>query len=153
MDISTGGGTLVHEMVHPLMEVNFPACPPWFNEGLASLYEAVEEKDGHLHGRLNWRLAGLQEQIRQGNLPAFQLLMAQDSNGFYNQDTADNYAQSRYLLYWLQEQDKLRPYYQQFHANVASDPSGYFTLRALLERDDMNAFQQEWEAWVMTLTW
>src|SRR6266850_7507398 len=29
MNIATGGGTLVHEIVHPFMEANFPACPPW----------------------------------------------------------------------------------------------------------------------------
>ena len=39
MNIDTGGGTLVHEIVHPFMEANFPNCPPWFNEGLGSLYE------------------------------------------------------------------------------------------------------------------
>ena len=39
MNISTGGGTLVHEIVHPFMATNFPKCPSWFNEGLASLYE------------------------------------------------------------------------------------------------------------------
>ena len=37
MNIETGSGTLVHEIVHPFIEANFPACPPWFNEGLASL--------------------------------------------------------------------------------------------------------------------
>ncbi len=39
MNISTGGGTLVHEIVHPFMHTNFPECPPWFNEGMGSLYE------------------------------------------------------------------------------------------------------------------
>jgi hypothetical protein len=28
MNIDTGGGTLVHEIVHPFIEANFPACPP-----------------------------------------------------------------------------------------------------------------------------
>jgi len=151
MDISTGGGTLVHEMVHPLMEVNFPACPPWFNEGLASLYEAVTEHDGHLQGLLNWRLQGLQHHIQVGDLPSFEVLMAQDADAFYNRDPADNYAQSRYLLYYLQEQDKLRPYYKAFHDNVEQDPTGYKTLKRVLEREDMAVFQTEWEAWVLTL--
>src|SRR5262249_27305888 len=31
MNIATGGGTLVHEIVHPFIEANFPGCPPWFN--------------------------------------------------------------------------------------------------------------------------
>ncbi len=46
MNIATGGGTLVHEIVHPFMASNFPACPSWFNEGLASLYEQSGERDG-----------------------------------------------------------------------------------------------------------
>jgi len=33
MNIATGGGTLVHEIVHPFVRTNFPACPAWFNEG------------------------------------------------------------------------------------------------------------------------
>ncbi len=63
MNIATGGGTLVHEIVHPFIEANFPACPPWLNEGLGSLYEQCGEKDGHIHGFTNWRLPGLQRAI------------------------------------------------------------------------------------------
>src|ERR1051325_4037206 len=33
MNIQTGGGTLVHEIVHPFVHANFPQCPAWFNEG------------------------------------------------------------------------------------------------------------------------
>ena len=39
MNIGTGGGTLVHEIVHPFVAANFPECPTWLNEGLGSLYE------------------------------------------------------------------------------------------------------------------
>jgi hypothetical protein len=53
MNIATGGGTLVHEIVHPFMRANFPECPAWFNEGLASLYEQAAEKQGHIHGTGN----------------------------------------------------------------------------------------------------
>jgi len=151
MNIATGGGTLVHEMVHPLMGTNFPECPPWYNEGLASLYEAVTEEDGHLRGRLNWRLDGLQSQIKGSNLPSFEALMAMDRDTFYHHDEADNYAQSRYLLYYLQEQDLLRPYHQAFTANVGRDPTGYATLKEVLKREDMAAFQAEWETWALSL--
>jgi hypothetical protein len=59
MNISTGGGTLVHEIVHPFIEANFPNCPAWLNEGLGSLYEQCGEVDGHIHGYTNWRLPGI----------------------------------------------------------------------------------------------
>jgi len=48
MNIATGGGTLVHEIVHPFMRANFPACPAWFNEGLGSLFEQSADREGHL---------------------------------------------------------------------------------------------------------
>ncbi|MFS8087315.1 MAG: hypothetical protein ACMG6H_16910, partial [Acidobacteriota bacterium] len=71
MNISTGGGTLVHEIVHPFIEANFPACPPWFNEGLGSLYEQAGEVGGHIHGYTNWRLPGLQAAIKARRVPSF----------------------------------------------------------------------------------
>ena len=38
MNISTGTGTLAHELVHPLLAEDFPGVPSWFNEGFASLF-------------------------------------------------------------------------------------------------------------------
>src|SRR5262245_34690630 len=61
MNISTGGGTLVHEIVHPFMRANFSDCPAWFNEGLASLYEQSIEKNGRIRGLINWRFKGLEQ--------------------------------------------------------------------------------------------
>ena len=57
LNIATGGGTLVHEIVHPFVHADFPSCPTWFNEGLASLYEQSGEQDGRIRGYTNWRLA------------------------------------------------------------------------------------------------
>ena len=59
-NIATGGGTLVHEIVHPFMRANFPACPAWFSKGQASLYEQAAEKQGHINGKINWRFKGLE---------------------------------------------------------------------------------------------
>ena len=85
MDISTGGGTLVHEMVHPLMAANFPQCPAWFDEGLASLYEQCGDCDGHIWGHTNWRLRGLQRAIRAGRVPSFKTLCHTSPREFYGE--------------------------------------------------------------------
>src|SRR4029079_9162710 len=100
MNIGTGGGTLVHEIVHPFMEANFPACPPWFNEGMGSLYEHVGDVGGHIHGFTNWRLPGLQLAIGEKRVLAFKTLMEQDRAEFYGEDRGTNYAQSRYLCHY-----------------------------------------------------
>ncbi len=151
MNIATGGGTLVHEIVHPFMESNFPACPSWLNEGLGSLYEQSSSQNGRIVGLTNWRLAGLQRAIARNNLPSFGQLCSTTTHQFYRADPGTNYAQARYLCYYLQQQGLLRKFYHDFVANHQSDPTGYQTLKKTLGADDMEAFQKEWEAYVMKL--
>jgi hypothetical protein len=149
MNIATGGGTLVHEVVHPFIAASFPAVPAWFNEGLASLYEAVREKHGQLWGMPNWRLAGLKRAIRTGKLPSFAAMTSDSDGDFYA--SATGYAQARYLCLYLQENGLLHRYYQQFHADVVADPTGYLTLARVLGNPDMAKFEKQWQAWALAL--
>ena len=164
MNISTGGGTLVHEIVHPFMAANFPAdgggCPTWFNEGLASLYEQSVEKDGHIWGLPNWRLTDLKTNLvgtapaGEGKPPSFKTLCAMDSTTFYGAGKSPNYGTARYLLLYLQEQGVLHQFYKDFVKNQKTDPTGYDTLQktlAALGDKDMTAFRKKWETWVMGL--
>ncbi|MBN1854440.1 MAG: hypothetical protein JW829_17040 [Pirellulales bacterium] len=151
MNIATGGGTLVHEIVHPFVAANFPECPAWLNEGLGSLYEQSSEQDGQIVGLTNWRLAGLQEAIRKKQVPSFKALCFTTTHQFYRMDKGTNYAEARYLCYYLQEHGLLRKFYHKFHENFKQDPTGYKTLQAVLGRDDMDAFQEDWEAYVLKL--
>jgi len=150
MNIETGGGTLVHEIVHPFMHTNFPECPAWFNEGLGSLYEQSTEENGHIHGLTNWRLAGLQQAIRKNQLPSFQALCS-TGNEFYTKDRGTNYAQARYLCYYLQQEGLLTKYYRSFVADQENDPTGYKTLAKILGDPDMARFSKDWEKFVLSL--
>jgi len=150
MNIATGGGTLVHEIVHPFVRANFPECPAWFNEGLGSLYEQSEEKAGHIHGRTNWRLAGLQEAIAKGQTVSFETLTCQPDGQFYR-SKGPSYAQARYLCYYLQENGLLVKFYHAYVAAQKEDPTGYKTLQKVLGEKDMAAFQKRWEAYVTKL--
>ena len=151
MNIATGGGTLVHEIVHPFIEANFPDCPAWFNEGLGSLYEQSSSRNGRIIGMTNWRLAGLQRAIRAGEVPSFRQLCSTTTNEFYRQDPGTNYAQARYLCYYLQERGLLKKYYHRFVANHENDPTGYQTLKQVLAIEDMETFEKKWRDYVMTL--
>jgi hypothetical protein len=154
MNISTGGGTLVHEIVHPFMATNFPACPSWFNEGLASLYEQSAEQNGRIRGNVNWRLPGLQRTIEDKRLPSFETLCGTTTHEFYDgEHAASNYGQARYLCYYLQEQGKLVDYYRAFSKNAAKDPTGYATLQKVLGEPDMAEFQKRWEKYVSGLSY
>jgi hypothetical protein len=152
MNIGTGGGTLVHEMVHPFIDTNFPICPSWFNEGLASLYEQSAERNGEIVGLTNWRLAGLQAAIRDQEVPSFKALTSTTKWGFYQDDRTTNYAQARYLCYYLQEKGLLTKFYHEFVKNCGHDPTGYETLKTVLGEKDMDAFKIKWEQFVLSLT-
>ena len=151
MNISTGSGTLVHEIVHPFIESNFPDCPSWFNEGLASLYEQCGEKNGRITGFTNWRLNGLQQAIGRNTVPSFKTMCGTTRQQFYNEDKGTNYSQARYLCYYLQEKGLLAKYYHAFVKNAKTDPTGYKTLQEILDADDMAKFQKNWQRWVMAL--
>ncbi|HUT76426.1 MAG TPA: hypothetical protein VM285_02005, partial [Polyangia bacterium] len=151
MDIATGGGTLVHEIVHPYVEADFPGCPPWINEGLGSLFEQSAEADGRIVGLTNWRLPGFQDAIRQGGSPPLGELFAADAATFYGADPGTNYAQARYLLYHLQERDLLERFYRETRAAAATDPTGEATLLRILGETDLPAFQRRHEEWVLGL--
>jgi hypothetical protein len=66
-------------------------------------------------------------------------------------DRGSNYAQARYLCYWLQEHGKLRAFYRSFITAADQDPTGYDTLVKVVGAEDFEAFEKRWRAWVLTL--
>ena len=82
MNISTGTGTLVHEMTHALVRYDFPDIPPWFNEGLGSLYERCSLTGGSILGYVNWRLPDLQEAVKNGSYTNLNRLISTDEDEF-----------------------------------------------------------------------
>ena len=150
MNVGPGAGTLVHEIVHPFIEADFPNAPAWLNEGLASLYERPSDRDGKIVGLPNWRLPNLKKQIKNGALPTVKALLATSSDEFYDA-SYDSYAYARYLMLYLQEQGKLATFYTQFRAARGKDPTGRATLEAVLGTDDLVAFQKKWARWVLAL--
>ncbi len=151
VNIATGSGTLVHELVHSLLAVDFADCPPWFNEGLASLYEQCEQRDGRIWGLPNWRLRGLQKTIADNRLITFEQLCHQGSDRAFLTDSATAYAQSRYLCLYLQEQGLLQNFYRTFRDQHPRDPTGYRTLVSVLGNPDMTAFNERWKQWAGSL--
>lgn len=152
LDITTGIGTIVHEMVHAFMDNNFPDAPVWFEEGLASLYEGTMVNDNGLIGDLNWRLPWLKETIRAKKLDSFKLLSDMNVSTFYEDNSVSiNYAQSRYLFYYLQEKGLLLKYYKIALANIKNDPTCYRSLLKVLKIKDMKEFQKEWEIYILGL--
>ncbi len=89
--------------------------------------------------------------IKAGDVPSFKELTGTTDSGFYGDNAGINYAQARYLCYYLQERGKLTQFYHEFVANQKEDSTGYKTLRQILAENDMDAFQKKWEKFVMNL--
>jgi hypothetical protein len=151
MNIATGGGTLLHELVHPFMEANFPQCPPWFNEGLGALHERCDRRNGHFVGLPNWRLPGLQEAIEDGEVPSLAELLSYDQAAFYDGEHSLHYAMARYLVYALQERGVLLDFFRRWRASFADDPHGERTLNQVLGTQSLAAFQPQWEQEILRL--
>jgi hypothetical protein len=151
-NMSYGTGTLVHEIVHPFMLANFPKCPSWFNEGLASLYEQSNDRDGRMLAQTNQRLAQVQKAIMARQMTPLATLTSTSREDFYvGRDRLMNYAAARYLCYYLEKHDLLGTFYHEFRANVDDDPTGYKSLQKVLGEDghDMARFQRKWENWLL----
>lgn len=148
MNIGPGAGTLVHEVVHPYVEANFPEAPAWFNEGLASLYERPTEKKGRIWGLPNWRLPNLKKEIAAETLPALGKLLGTSRDEFYNAEF-DAYAYARYLLLYLQDQGKLTEFYRKFTADK-DDPTGRKALEAVVG-EPIDRFEPRWRRWTVAL--
>lgn len=152
MNIATGGGTLVHEIVHPLMAANFPLCPAWYNEGLGSLYEQSAERDGKIVGLSNWRLPALQKAIKADKAPSLREVCQSSTDQFYNRKASGaNYAVARYLCHYLQERKLLRTFHHEFVKNVESDATGWKTLLKVTKLNEAQ-LQAAFEKHAMSLS-
>ncbi|MDZ4819049.1 MAG: hypothetical protein SGJ20_08760 [Planctomycetota bacterium] len=153
MNIATGGGTLVHELTHALMDFDFPKVPDWFNEGLASLHEQCRFRETNqgpsIEGLINWRLPRLQEAIRDKSLRSLESMMKADD--FRGADVSINYAQARYFCMYLQERGLLVDYFREFRKSQKTDPSGVATAAAVLGDKAWSTIDRDFQNWVLRL--
>jgi hypothetical protein len=150
MNVGTGTGTLVHELVHALIRPDFPDVPEWFNEGLGSLFEQCTLADGDIRGLENWRLPALQRAIRDKKLRPLRE-MIEDDEFYGDKHVGLNYAEARYLLMYLQQQGKLADFYHKLRAGQAEDATGLKTLEAVIGPKSLAEFEKGWRAWVAEL--
>ena len=154
MNAGLGLGTLTHELVHPIIETDFPSAPTWINEGIASLFEAPAiPREGEIHGLKNWRLPRLLEGLASPNeregttLPA---LFAMGDGAFRGGEERLHYAMARYFCQWMDERGHLWAFYQRWRDNVATDPNGEKAFLAVVGKTpkEMNT---AWTRWVQSL--
>ncbi len=153
MNAATGPGTLLHELTHALMDVDFPDAPDWFNEGLASLHEQCRfnaSADGPwIEGLPNWRLAGLQRLVRDGQLRSLKSLIG--DRDFRGPLEGANYAQARYFCMYMQQHGLLERFYEVLRAGGASDSRGLSAVAAVFPGTSWKQLDQQFQLWVSEL--
>lgn len=112
VNTSRGPSGALHELTHAMMAFDFSDAPPWLAEGLAALHEdcLVTGDPPRLEGRLNWRLATLQQALDAGRLPPLAELFARRS--FDGPEQAVYYAEARYFCLYLQRRGLLAEVYR-----------------------------------------
>src|SRR6185295_18912392 len=147
-----GLGTLVHEIVHPLMHASFPQAPVWLDEGVASLFEQPAERDETLVGLVNWRLPELQRRLRDRRPPALGDVLAAGRSDFDDEKLGGAYyAVARYLCFYLQEQGKLQGFFRSFRQAQAEDPTGEQSLLGTLHERSLETFGERFTRFVLGL--
>ncbi|MDZ4685642.1 MAG: hypothetical protein SH850_11305 [Planctomycetaceae bacterium] len=148
LNLSTGEGTLAHELTHALAHADFPEMPEWFDEGLASLHEECQFSDDGLRlvGLGNWRGESLKDALSRQRLPSItEFVNHRFGDGGR---TAREYAYARYLCLYLQERQLLGVFYRKCRENVAVDPSGGWSLMETLGTNDVDKVDREFRRWL-----
>jgi hypothetical protein len=154
MNAGLGIGTLTHEIVHPLVEADFPDAPTWLDEGIASLFEApLLPRPREIHGAKNWRLPRLRAALasrRERDTARLEALFGMPDATFRNDDEDLHYAMARYACQWLDERGLLWPFYRAWRADARDDPTGARSFAAVVGRTPAEA-TDSWIAWVRRL--
>ena len=150
MNAGPGLGTLTHELVHPIVESDFPRAPIWINEGIASLYEApVIPRAGEIHGVKNWRYGKLMTGVNTGTAKLDGLFGMSDAH-FRDADEKLHYATARYVCQWLDARGLLWPFYRAWRDSFDSDPTGSSTFERIVGTTPAGA-NAAWTTWVKAL--
>jgi hypothetical protein len=154
MNIGLGPGTLTHEIVHPLVEADFPGAPTWINEGIASLFEQpLLGKPGEIHGGKNWRHPRLKRALTspsERDEARLDRLFGMKDDVFRGDHEDLHYALARYVCQWLDERGKLWPFYQRWRDNVADDPTGERSFEEVVGMTPAAA-HAVWSKWALAL--
>ncbi len=152
VNYATGPGTLVHELTHSLMAIDFPGAPIWISEGLASLYEQCRVENGQLLGEQNWRLPELHNGIRSNRLTPLKLLFKSDTKVFRMLRESLHYAESRYFCKYLQDKGLLERVYKAFRNNPHNSNNGIKIVEAALGKN-IDSIEKDWIDWTKQQEW
>ena len=148
INVTSGDGTLAHELTHALAHADFPSLPEWLDEGLASLHEECEfSSDGlRLIGLDNWRQSTLREARQREQLRSMSELA---TARFATSDRAAiDYAHARYFCLFLQQRGLLEPLYRKCRSRAEHDQTGILSLCELFVTRRPGEIDEQFLTWL-----
>jgi len=146
-------GSTSHEITHSYTRFDFPDMPSWFDEGLASLHEKYVYKDDVMKGDFSWRIVALRRAFRENTYTGIKTMMETNDNELYGKRSSFYYAQSRYLLMYMQQTVSPNKYYKLFRDTYDDDNTGITQLEKIMNKsikeidkeliEYINSFTQE----------
>ena len=150
VNLQSGFAGVGHELTHALMDVDFPAAPFWFREGMAGLHESYRHRETAAGPRL--------EGLVEGRWKAMRSLMEADrllgiaallNRGRPPRDrAARRYAQARFLCLFLQQRHCLERYYRCLKRDIGTDPQGIRTLLEVLQKPTLDEVDRDYRSWL-----
>ncbi|MEO6419498.1 MAG: DUF1570 domain-containing protein, partial [Polyangiaceae bacterium] len=156
MNAAPGLGTLTHELVHPIVETDFPNAPTWVNEGIASLFEAPAiTRPGEIHGVKNWRLPRLRTALAsqkptEKSARDLDHLFTISDETFRGTDEDLNYATARYFCQWMDERGLLWRFYQTWRDGQSTGMTAQMAFTSVTGESTGDA-SAKWVRWVGAL--
>jgi len=150
-----GVTTVLHELVHPILEADFPEAPRWLGEGISAMYEAPVIAGGEIHGGTGWRLPWLRRALNargHHELASLDALFSMPADVFQGPDALTAYAVARFACLWLDSpgQDRLWKFYGTWRDHFGEDPTGEKSFAAVVGQTPHEA-NDAWRKWVRTL--
>jgi hypothetical protein len=140
-------GSILHEITHCFTRSDFPNMPSWFDEGFASLNEKSIFKNGKLIPDFSLRIISIRRALENNTYTSIEHLMRTDDQELYGGRTSFYYAQSRYLLMYLQKNGLLEAYYKKFRDTYSTDETGISQLEDILGKP-LPEFEEEYVEYV-----
>jgi hypothetical protein len=152
MNAATGGvGSLLHELVHPILQSDAPHAPDWLNEGIATSYEVPDlTTPGEIRAGPNKRQGVLLEALRSPETAQYiQItnLFSLTREGFYSVERGLHYAMAHDFCAWMDSIGKLWPFYRAWRENADKDHLGRWTFEKVMGKSVVDA-NDDWLKWV-----
>lgn len=149
------GGTLRHEFWHVLhwrdQRRRGQLHPIWIMEGLCSLVEDVEERDGGgMRALPSWRTNMAKRRERSGSMMPWEVLFDRNHRRFVTSSPLAHYAEARSIFLYLAERGKLAAWYAAYVAGFNEDPTGAAAMAEVFGKP-LKDVEKDFRAWLRAL--